>query len=56
MTALFVEAYRTGEIQPGTGKSLYLTIGDAPAWLCVLLTAVVALFIWIKLKKVPFKE
>ena len=56
MTALFVEAYRTGEVQPGIGKSLYLTIGDAPAWLCVLLTAGVALFIWIKLKTIPFKE
>ena len=51
MTALFVEAYRTGEVQPGSGKSIYLTIGDAPAWFCVLLTAGVALFAWIKRKK-----
>jgi apolipoprotein N-acyltransferase len=51
MTALFVEAYRTGEVQPGSGRSLYLTIGDAPAWLCVLLTAGVALLAWIKRKK-----
>ena len=50
MTALFVEAYRTGEIQPGRGESLYLTIGDAPAWLCVLLTAGIAVLIWIKRK------
>jgi apolipoprotein N-acyltransferase len=56
MTALFVEAYRTGEIQPGSGKSLYLTIGDSPAWLCVLLTAGVALFAWIKLCNINRKE
>lgn len=54
MTALFVEAYRTGEIQPGRGESLYLTIGDAPAWLCVLLTAGIALLIWIKRKHILF--
>jgi apolipoprotein N-acyltransferase len=52
MTGLFVEAYRTGEIQPGSGTSLYLTIGDAPAWLCVFLTAGVALFAWIKRKNI----
>ncbi|MDD2582133.1 MAG: apolipoprotein N-acyltransferase [Desulfuromonadaceae bacterium] len=52
MTSLFVEAYRTGEIQPGSGTSLYLTIGDDPAWLCVLLTAGVALLVWIKRKKI----
>ncbi len=51
MTALFVEAYRTGEVQPGSGKSLYLAIGDTPAWLCVLLTAGIALFAWFKRKK-----
>jgi apolipoprotein N-acyltransferase len=50
MTGLFVEGYRTGEIQPGRGTSLYLTIGDAPAWLCVLLTAGVSLIIWRKRK------
>jgi apolipoprotein N-acyltransferase len=51
MTGLFAEAYRTGEIEPGSGKSLYLTIGDAPAWLCILLTAGIALFAVIKRKK-----
>jgi apolipoprotein N-acyltransferase len=51
MTALFVEAYRTGDVQPGSGKSLYLAIGDTPAWLCVLLTAGIALFAWFKRKK-----
>jgi apolipoprotein N-acyltransferase len=51
MTGLFVEAYRTGEVQPGSGQSLYLTIGDAPAWFCVLLTAGVVLFVWIKRRK-----
>lgn len=54
MTGLFVEAFRTGEIQPGSGSSLYLTIGDTPAWLCVLLTAGVALLTWIKRKKINF--
>ena len=52
MTNLFVEAYRSGEIQPGSGTSLYLTIGDLPAWLCVLLTAGVALLVWIKRKTI----
>lgn len=52
MTGLFVEAYRTGEIKPGSGTSLYLSIGDAPAWLCVLLTTGVALLVWIKRKKI----
>ncbi len=51
MTSLFVEAYRTGEIKPGSGESLYLTIGDAPAWLCVFLTAGIAMFAWFKRKK-----
>lgn len=50
MTGLFVEAYRTGEIRPGSGTSLYLTIGDAPAWLCVVITAGIALFAWFKQK------
>jgi apolipoprotein N-acyltransferase len=52
MTGLFEEAYRTGEVQPGSGRSLYLTIGDAPAWLCVLLTAGVALLVWRKRKNI----
>jgi apolipoprotein N-acyltransferase len=51
MTNLFVEAYRTGDIRPGRGTSLYLTIGDAPAWLCVLLTAGIAMLGWFKRKK-----
>lgn len=51
MTGLFVEAYRTGEVLPGTGRSLYLTIGDLPAWLCVLLTGGVALLTWLKRNK-----
>ncbi|HIJ97291.1 MAG TPA: apolipoprotein N-acyltransferase [Desulfuromonadales bacterium] len=53
MTGLFVEGYRTGEIQPGSGQSLYLTIGDTPAWLCILLTAGVALMAWFKRKNIP---
>ena len=52
MTGLFIEAYRTGEIQPGSGKSLYLTIGDLPAWLSVLLTGGIALWVWIKRKTI----
>ncbi|MBC7962690.1 MAG: apolipoprotein N-acyltransferase [Steroidobacteraceae bacterium] len=51
MTGLFVEDFRTGEIEPGSGKSLYLTIGDAPACFCLLLTMGVALLAWRKLKK-----
>lgn len=54
MTGLFVEAFRTGEIQPGSGKSLYLTIGDTPALLCVLLTAGVVLLIVIRRKNNNF--
>lgn len=46
MTGIFVEGYRTGEIEPGSGESIYLTIGDAPAWICLLLTAGVALLAW----------
>lgn len=52
MTGIFVEGFRTGEIQPGTGRSLYLTIGDAPAWLCVLVTAGIALLAWLKRKNI----
>lgn len=50
MTGLFVEAYRTGEVQPGSGQSLYLKIGDSAAWLCVLLTAGIFLFVRLKQK------
>lgn len=39
MTPLFEQTFRIGEVRPGNGNSLYLKIGDAPAWLCVLLTA-----------------
>jgi apolipoprotein N-acyltransferase len=56
MTGLFVEAYRTGEVQPGSGKSLYLMIGDAPAWLCVLFTAGIALLVRFKRKNIAEKE
>ena len=52
MTGLFVEGFRTGEIHPGSGQSLYLAIGDAPAGLCVLLTAGIALLVWIKRKRI----
>ena len=51
MTGLFVEGYRTGEIEPGSGQSLYLTIGDTPAWICLVITAGVALLAWRKQKK-----
>lgn len=54
MTGLFVEGYRTGEVQPGSGRSLYLTIGDLPAWLCVLATAGIALLAWFKRKNISF--
>ena len=56
VTGLFVEAYRTGEVQPGSGESLYLTIGDAPAWLCVLITAAIALLAWVRRKRITSKE
>ena len=54
MTSLFTEAYRTGEIQPGSGKSLYLKIGDLPAWLCVLITTAISLLVWTKRKTINF--
>ncbi len=56
MTGLFTEASRTGEILPGSGASLYLTIGDLPAWFCVFLTAAIALMVWIKRKNITPKE
>jgi len=55
MTGLFVEGYRTGEIVPGSGESLYLKIGDLPAWLCVILTVGIALWAWIKKRKSGLK-
>ena len=51
MTELFKEDFRTGEVKPGTGDSIYLKIGDKPAWLAVLLTVTILLIAWIKLKK-----
>ncbi|WP_173200953.1 apolipoprotein N-acyltransferase [Geobacter sp. SVR] len=51
MTPLFEEAYRTGEIHPGTGDSLYLRMGDALAWLCVAASAGIAALAWFRLKK-----
>lgn len=56
MTGLFSEAFRSGEIQPGSGKSLYLTIGDAPAWLCVFLTAGIVLLLRLKQKIISKEE
>lgn len=51
MTSLFTEGYRTGEVRPGSGDSIYLRIGDAAAWLCVLLTAGVAGMAWYRSRK-----
>jgi len=48
MTSLFTEGYRTGEVIPGSGDSIYLKIGDAGAWLCVLLSAGIAGLAWLK--------
>jgi apolipoprotein N-acyltransferase len=46
MTPLFEESFKSGEVTPGTGDSLYLRIGDAAVWLCGLLTAGIALLSW----------
>jgi apolipoprotein N-acyltransferase len=51
MTGLFVEGFRIGEVRPGSGNSIYLKIGDAAAWLCVLLTFGIVVLTWFKLKK-----
>jgi len=51
MTGLFVEGYRIGEVKPGSGNSIYLKIGDAGAWLCVLLTAWIAGLAWYRRNK-----
>jgi apolipoprotein N-acyltransferase len=48
MTGIFTESFRTGEVRPGSGDSIYLMIGDTAAWLCVLLTAGVAAMAWFK--------
>lgn len=50
MTGLFTEGFRTGEVRPGTGDSIYLMIGDSAAWICVLLTAGIAAMAWFKRK------
>jgi len=52
MTGLFIEGFRTGEVKPGSGESLYLKIGDAPALLCLLLTVCVVLIIWFNRRKI----
>lgn len=52
MTSLFTEGYRTGEVKPGSGDSIYLKIGDAAAWLCVLLTLGIAGMAWFRLKSI----
>ena len=54
MTGLFVESFRTGEIRPGTADSLYLKIGDTPAWLCVILTAGIFALAWLRHKRTLF--
>lgn len=51
MTGLFEEAFKTGEISPGTADSLYLRIGDTPAWLCVALTAGIVFLSWKRYKQ-----
>ena len=48
MSNLFQEDFRTSEIKPGSGDSLYLKIGDSPAWLCVILSIGVTLFAWFR--------
>jgi apolipoprotein N-acyltransferase len=52
MTPLFEQAFRTGEVRPGSGDSPYLKIGDLPAWLCVLLTAGIFLLAWVRRKTI----
>ena len=51
MTGLFTEAYRTGEVRPGSGQSIYLKIGDSMAWLCVAITAGILALAWTKRAK-----
>lgn len=46
MTPLFEETFSSGEITPGTADSLYLKIGDAPAWFCVLTMAAIVFISW----------
>ena len=56
MTGIFVEGFRTGEVKPGSGESLYLRIGDTPTWLCILLTVCIMIYVWIKRKNITDKE
>jgi len=44
MSNIFQDDFRAGEIKPGSGDSLYLKIGDLPAWICVILTIGVGIF------------
>lgn len=46
LTPLFREAFIAGEITPGRDDSLYVRMGDALAWACLLLAAAVALLSW----------
>ena len=50
MTGLFTEGFRVGEVRAGSGDSIYLRLGDTVAWLCVLLTAAIAVLAWFKRK------
>ncbi len=43
MTGLFEEAFKSGEVTPGTADALYLRTGDMPAWVCVALMALILL-------------
>jgi apolipoprotein N-acyltransferase len=52
MTGLFVEGFRTGEVRPGTGDSLYLKIGDSAALLCVVLTTGIVGLYWFRRKHI----
>lgn len=51
MTALFEEGYRSGDVTPGSGDSVYLKIGDVPARLCVVLMTGVVLLARLRCRK-----
>ena len=53
MTGLFVEGFRIGEVRPGSGKSIYLKIGDSAAWFCVFLTIGIVGLTLFRRKKLP---
>ena len=53
MTGLFSEGFRIGVVSPGSGDSIYLRIGDLLAWLCVALTAVIAVMTWVRRRRLP---